>query len=86
MRIRNVRAEPDLRSALLMLGTGHLRRSEYLPGQCDLFRGVVRGYWRYMRGPGVLPRRSDLSGNCDLRHEHMSGRRDLSGFVFLPRL
>ena len=79
-------ATADMRPALLMLGSGHLLRSEHMPGQRDLRHRIVQCHRCHLRWSGLVPRCLDLPRDRNVRHKYMSWRSDLSRLVLLPRL
>lgn len=87
LRLDNMRSEPDLRSALLVLGSGDLCRAVLLHRQPDMrWSGLVRDSRRDLRRSGLLPWRDHMSRNGNLRHKHMSRRADLQRLILMPGL
>ena len=77
MRFSHVLAEPDLRPAFLMLGPGDMLGTEHLSRQPDMCNNIMQCYRCDMRWSGLLPWRSDMSRNRDVRHEHLPRRRNV---------
>ena len=77
LRLSYLFANRDMRSTLLMLGSGDVRRTSQLRRQPDMRKCFVQCHRRDLCGSGFLPWRSDLPRNRDLRHEHMPRRCNL---------